>query len=113
MVVEILQQFFGSELGTTTLLLLFIIFIFFVRRIIRVAINGVWIAFVSALFPLFLRFGLGMDVALTYGTFVFYITLGLGLFCVYLLAKIIYRTRGALEKGASSVAKPEKETKKK
>jgi hypothetical protein len=104
MVVELIQSFFGSELGTVTLLLIFIIFIVLVRKLIKIAMSAVWIGFVSALFPLFLKFGLGMDIPLNFGTFVYYITFGLGLFCIYILASLIYKMLGAFERGAKAAS---------
>ena len=97
MVSEIIQTFFGSEIGTLTLLLLFIVFILLARKVIKIAMGIVWVAFISALFPLFLKYGFGMDITLNFSTFIYYITLGVGLYCMYLLAKIIYKLLGIFE----------------
>ncbi len=114
MVVELIQGFFGTEIGTVTLLLLFILFIVLVRKVLKVAISAIWVGFISALFPLFLKYGLGMDIPLTFSTFVYYITWGIGLFCIYLVAKLIYKVLGMFERGAKAATPfSKKEDKKK
>lgn len=113
MVVEVIQNFFGTEVGIVTLLLIFVLFIILVRKMVKIAFSAIWISLISALFPLFLRFGLGMDIPLTFSTFVFYITLGLGLFCVYLLASLIYKALGLFERGAKAATPFSKKEEKK
>lgn len=114
MVLETILSTFGAQ-SALVILILFIIFVFVVKRLIKVIISAVWIGIVSALFPVFLRYVLGMHTpltALSLDTFLFWITLGLGIYSVFLLGKIIYSVLGVFGKMLSPLgAKARKEKK--
>jgi len=99
---------FINSIGTFNLMLIifvFIIFLVLMRKLIKTVINIVWISAASALFPLVLNF-LGFSVPLKLDTILFFLILGLGLYFIYILGKIIYTMLGIVEKSARVVTYP-------
>jgi len=99
---------FINSIGTFNLMLIifvFIIFLVLMRKVIKTVINIVWISAASALFPLVLNF-LGFSVPLKLDTILFFLILGLGLYFIYILGKIIYTMLGIVEKSARVVTYP-------
>ena len=99
---------FISNIGTLNLMIIlfiFIIFLILMKKVIKTVINILWISAASALFPVILGF-LGFSIPLTLDTILFFLTLGLGLYFIYILGKIIYTMLGVVEKSARVVTYP-------
>lgn len=96
----------SSSLGQLLLIIVFIVFIFVVRRVVRVIITGVWVGIISLLFPIFLNKIVGLPVALNLETFLYFAKLGLGLYGIYLFARLVYSILGAAEKAGSLMVSP-------
>ena len=99
---------FIQNIGTLNLvliLLVFVVFLVVMRKVVKTVINMVWISFASAVFPLVLNF-LGFSVPLQLDTVIFFVILGLGLYFVFILGKIIYTMLGFVEKSAKVVTYP-------
>jgi len=91
--------------GTFVLLTLFVVFIIVARKVVRTVMTVVWIAVLSAIFPVVANYFLGFSFPLEVGTFVTFITLGVGLFALYMVAKIIYKILGIFEGAGKAVTK--------
>ena len=116
-----------SGIGTTQLSVILVIFVLFIlflvlmKKVIKTAINFIIIGFASAAFPFFLNIALGFRIPITIDLELFFILLGLGLYFIYILGKLIYATLGLAEKSAKVITYPikarsqkkEKEMKKK
>ena len=99
---------FIQNIGTSSILIILIIFVVFLvlmRRVLKTVINMVWIAITSAIFPLVLNF-LGFSIPLSIDTILFFVTVGLGLYFIYIVGKIIYTMLGFVEKSAKAVTYP-------
>lgn len=105
MVLENLLGTLGPFAGLV-IILIFILFIFLVKRAMKILFNVLWISFASFLFPLVLNFFFNIPVPLTLYSFVYFITLGLGLYAAYLFTKIVYVLLGILEKIMRGLAFP-------
>jgi hypothetical protein len=99
---------FIQGIGTFNLLiivLIFIVFLVMVKKVIKTAINMVLIAVGSIMFPVMLHL-LGFSVPFNLDTILFFLMLGLGLYFLYLLGKIIYSMLSVVEKSAKVVTYP-------
>ncbi len=99
---------FVSQLGTMNLLLVlavFVVFIFLMKKVMKTLLNMIWISIASAAFPFVLGF-MGYSVPLNIDTIIFFIIMGIGLYFIYIFARIVYTALGIIEKGAKIVAFP-------
>ena len=99
---------FLSPYGTLVVIMLFIVFVIVVRKAVSVLLNALLIAAISAFFPLFMIFFAGYPLPLSIPTFVFFISLGLGLYALYILARMLYSFFSAIEKICSPAKATEK-----
>lgn len=107
MVLEILTSLI--QIDTAYLLLILIIFAVFVllmKKVIKTVINMLWIALASAAFPFVLNMLIGMSLPINLNTIILFVTIGIGMYFIYLLGKIIYTMLSVAEKGAKAVAYP-------
>ena len=89
-----------SNLGITEFALIIVIFVLFVlglRKALGIIKNAIFIAVASILFPIAARF-LGLPVATDAESIIFFLTLGLGLYAVYVIARSVYTILGVAEK---------------
>ncbi|MFH0949115.1 MAG: hypothetical protein V1802_01360 [Candidatus Aenigmatarchaeota archaeon] len=84
--------------GMLLLFMIFIVFVFFMKKITKVLMNALWIALISAIFPVFANKILGFDIVLSMPTEIYFITLGLGLYVLYLFGTVVYKSLGFFEK---------------
>jgi len=99
---------FIQNLGITNMIMvlcIFVIFLVLTKKIIKTIINMVWISAVSVIFPFMLKF-LGFPVPLNLETILFFLILGLGLYFIYILGRIIYIILGVVEKSANVLTYP-------
>ncbi len=90
-----------SSLSTTEFALIIVIFVLFVlalRKAVHIIKNAIFIAVASVLFPIVSRF-LGFPISADADSVIFFLTLGLGLYAVYVLAKSVYTVLGYAERG--------------
>lgn len=99
MTFEVLQL---GPYGTLIVVVIFIIFVIFVKKALGILFNSFLIAAISAVFPVFMNSFAGYSFPLTAGTFVFFVSLGLGLYALYLIAKFVHGLLAALEKRSNS-----------
>ncbi|HLD38843.1 MAG TPA: hypothetical protein VJB05_00855 [archaeon] len=105
---------FLSNLDTTTLFLLLIIFILFVvsmKKAFSIILNAVWIVIAAILFPVVMNRFLGFDIPIDRDSMFSFILLGLSVYFVYLIGKSIYKVLGMAEKAAKKVPVPHGEKK--
>lgn len=97
---------FGA-LGQEPLLLvvIFILFVFALRKLLEVVKTALFVVAASVLFPVVLNF-LGFSVGTDSATLVYFITLGLGLYALWLFGTFIYHALSAAEKSAQSTLSP-------
>lgn len=107
MVLEYLQSFFSAGYGSLVLLVVFVLFIIVTRKVVRTIMSAVWIVILSAIFPIAANYFLGFSFPLTLETFVSFVTLGVGLFALYILVKLVYKFLG-LFRGSASKGKQDK-----
>ena len=87
-------------------LVIFIVFIFIMKRVVKTIINMIWITLISAAFPIAMNSLFGFDIPINLNTILFFIAFGLGVYGVYILAKIIYSVLGIFERSAKVVTYP-------
>ncbi len=92
---------FLSNLDTTTLFLLLVIFVLFIlsmKKIFSIIMKAVWIAVISVLFPIVMNRFFGFDIPTDADSLISFLLLGLGIYFIYLIAKSVYRALGLAEK---------------
>lgn len=94
--------------NTTILLVIFVLFVFSLKKVLSVLVNAMWIVAGSALFPIIANKLLGLPVAIDGNSILFFVTTGMGLYALYILASSIYKVLGIFEKGGSAFAHPVK-----
>lgn len=105
---------FLSNLDTTTMFLLLIIFILFVvsmKKVFSILLNAVWIVIAAIVFPVVMNRFFGFDIPIDRDSMFSFILLGLTVYFVYLVGKSIYKVLGAAEKAAKKVPLPRGEKK--
>ena len=93
-----------ASLSTTELALIVIVFILFVvalKKALSILKNALYVAVASVIFPILARF-LGFPIATDANSIIFFLTLGLGLYAVYVIAHSVYTILGYAEKKAKS-----------
>ncbi len=92
--------------NTTVLLILFVMFVFSMKKMLSVLINAMWIVAASAVFPIIANKLLGFPIAIDGNSILFFVTAGLGLYALYILAASIYKVLGIFEKGGAEIVRP-------
>src|SRR3989338_6896614 len=90
-----------SNLSTTEFALIIIIFVLFVigfKKALNIIKNAIIVAVASVLFPIVAKF-LGFPIATDAESIIFFLTLGLGLYAVYIVAQSVYTILVVAEKG--------------
>ena len=81
---------FGLNLWQYLLLILsFILFTIIIRKILKFIKGLLTMAFISIVFPIFLKF-IGIEIKLEIKTFVFFLGLGIGLYLIYGYLKTLW-----------------------
>lgn len=105
---------FAINIGFRELLIFIVIFVLFLvitRKIVRVVMSLLWIAIASSIFPFVMRF-LGLDFSTDLNSILFYVALGIGLYFVYMLGRIVYVLLGLAEKSSKFITYPIKSSRK-
>ena len=105
---------FAINIGFRELLIFIVIFVLFLiitRKIVRVIMSLLWIAIASAAFPFTMRF-LGLNFSTDLNSILFYVALGIGLYFVYMLGRIVYVVLGLAGKSSKLITYPIKSAKK-
>ncbi|MBI2075901.1 MAG: hypothetical protein HYT72_01475 [Candidatus Aenigmarchaeota archaeon] len=105
---------FAINISVSELLIFVIIFVLFLvitRKIVRVIMSLLWIAIASAIFPFAMRF-LGLDFSTDLNSVLFYVALGIGLYFVYMLGRIVYVILGLAGKSSKFITYPIKSARK-
>ncbi len=80
-------------------------FIVISRKIMNTIFSMIWISAASAAFPFVMSFA-GFDFPTDFNSIVFFVMLGLGLYAVYIIGKLVYALLGVAEKAGKAVAYP-------
>ena len=105
---------FAINIGLGELLIFVVIFVLFLvisRKIVKTVMNLLWISVASAVFPFAMRF-LGLNFSADLNSMIFYIALGIGLYFVYMLGRIVYALIGFVGKSSKFIAYPMKSSRK-
>jgi hypothetical protein len=89
-----------SNLSITEFALIIVIFVLFVlglRKTMKIVKNAIFVAVASVLFPIIARF-LGFPIAADADSIIFFLTLGLGLYAIYVIAWSVYTVLGIAER---------------
>ena len=100
------MAFDPSNLVTTEFILIiviFVLFIFALKKALSIIKSAIFIAIASALFPVVAQF-LGLPVSADIDSIIFFVTLGLVLYVVYLIAKSVYKVLGFAGKGVKAIS---------
>src|SRR3990167_7608704 len=92
---------FLSSLDTMTaflLLVIFILFVFSMKKVFSVLMNLVVIGAVSLLFPVVMNRFFGFDIPIDSDSLISFVLLGIGVYFVYLVAKSLYKVLGIAER---------------
>ena len=107
MVLEIFTGLFHTDITYLLLILgMFVTFIFLMKKVMKTIITVIWIAFASLAFPFVMNSFFGMSIPMDLNSVIFFVTLGVGMYFIYIFAKIIYTVLGFAEKGAKAAAYP-------
>ncbi len=96
------------NIGSAELVLfiaVFVAFLLIVRKVINTLMNILWITIASASFPFIMGF-LGVSFPTDLNSILLFVTLGVGVYFVYMLGRVIYALLGIAEKSARFVALP-------
>jgi hypothetical protein len=110
-----LTAFLTTTPGTFLLISSFILFIFFVKKVFSIIIHAGLVAMASAAFPFVANYTglaamLGINITTSLDTVLFFVTLGLVVYFLYLIGKIIYSAMGFIDGGKKRVIKIEKKS---
>lgn len=81
--------------------LVFILFVLSLKKLKKIVFNALWISLAAVLFPIAMNKLFGFAVPTDANSIIFYLTIGLGAYFVYLLARAVYATLSITEKIAS------------
>ncbi len=100
---------FHESLGQSGLLIviLFILFVLSLKKALAILKNALLIVGAAVAFP-FAMNSMGFPVSADMESVLFFVTAGLGLYALYLLAKSVYALLGAAEKSANAASSPVK-----
>lgn len=102
-----LISFLTTTPGTFLLISSFILFIFFVKKVFSIILHASLVAVASAAFPFVANYVgltklLGVSLAPNFNSVIFFVTLGLTIYFIYLVGKMIYSALGFFSKGKKS-----------
>lgn len=84
-------------------IIIFVVFLVLMKKVIKVLFNILWIVLASAAFPVVLNVFFAFQLPLNLETVLFFIMIGIGLYFVYMVGKIIYSLLSLAEKSAKVV----------
>ena len=79
------------------LIAIFALFLIVTRKIVKTIFSMVWIAIASAAFPFVMRF-MGLNFSTDLNSIIFFVALGIGLYFVYMVGRIVYAMLGIVGK---------------
>jgi len=88
------------------LIIIFVLFVFSIKKVLSVALNSLWIAAAAVLAPIILNRIFSLPMAIDTDSLIFYMMLGLGAYMIYLLGKAVYILLGMAEKFGKDVTAP-------
>ena len=99
-------DFFSDPVSMALVGLIFVLFIVFSRRMFSIVTTAAWIAVLSILFPILMRYALGFDMPTDANSILFFMAFGLGIYLLYVIGKGIYRVFDILEKAVKIATLP-------
>ena len=85
--------------------IIFILFVLSVKKLKKIVFNSLLIAFAAVLFPILMNAVFGLPLSIDGTSIIFYMTVGLGAYFLYLFSKAVYVTLGIAEKVASPITR--------
>ena len=85
--------------------IIFILFVLSVKKLKKIVFNSLLIAFAAVLFPILMNAVFGLPLSIDGTSIIFYMTVGLGAYFLYLFSKSVYVTLGIAEKVASPITR--------
>lgn len=79
----------------------FILFVLTIKKMKKIVFNALWISLAAVLFPIAMNRLLGFSIPVDANSIIFYLTIGLGAYFLYLFARAVHTTLGIAEKIAS------------
>ncbi|MBS3051279.1 MAG: hypothetical protein J4400_03960 [Candidatus Aenigmarchaeota archaeon] len=107
---------FLSSLDTTTaflLLVIFILFVFSMKKVFSVIMNLVVIGAVSLIFPVVMNRFFGFDIPIDSDSLLSFVLLGVSVYFIYLVGKSLYKVLGIAERATKKYMPDRKEKAKK
>ncbi len=95
---------FGSlSITHIFLAIVFILFVLSIKKLKKIVFNALLIAVAAVLFPILMNVIFDLPLSIDGSSIIFYMTVGLGTYFLYLFARAIYVTLGIAEKAASPI----------
>jgi len=76
-----------------------------IKKLKKIVFNALWISLAAVLFPIAMNRLFGLAIATDANSIIFYLTLGLGAYFVYLLARAVYTMLGIAERLVSPITR--------
>jgi len=92
------------------IIVIFVLFIFALKKALGIIKSAIFVAIASALFPIAAQF-LGLPISADISSIIFFVTLGLLLYVVYLIAKSVYKILRLAGKGVKAISPRKKREK--
>lgn len=90
--------------------IIFILFVLSIKKLKKIVFNALLIAVAAVLFPIVMNAVFGLPLSIDGTSIIFYMTVGLGAYFLYLFSKAVYVTLGVAEKAASPITRRMKTT---
>lgn len=94
---------------TFLLVIVFVLFVLSIKQIAKIAKNAMWIGVGAVLFPIALNKIFNVPINTDAETIIFFLTIGLGGYALYILGKSIYSFLGIMEKSFKFATSPVKD----
>lgn len=109
MVLEIIANFLAAADNTILgifIIVIFVLFVVLIKKAFSIIVNGLIVVVASVLFPIVANRFLGLTVPTDLNSLISFVSLGIGLYLIYLLARGIYGALGIAEKALGAVTFP-------
>ncbi len=85
--------------------IIFILFVLSIKKLKKIVFNSLLIAVAAVLFPIIMNAVFGFPLSIDGASIIFYMTVGLGAYFLYLFSKAVYVALSVTEKAASPITR--------
>lgn len=85
--------------------IIFILFVLSIKKLKKIVFNSLLIAVAAVLFPIIMNAVFGFPLSIDGTSIIFYMTVGLGAYFLYLFSKAVYVALSVTEKAASPITR--------